>query len=114
VRSHLGLPSSLEAFCRCGAERFAWRAVCVTLGERGCVMFDGREFVEARGQPVQVIDTVGAGDAFAAAFLHGLVQRWPPRDIAVFANRVGGLVASRAGAIPEWTLAEAMVMSTPG
>ncbi|MBZ5581591.1 MAG: hypothetical protein LAQ30_05185 [Acidobacteriia bacterium] len=110
VGGFLGLPSRLEEFCVLGAERFGWRAVCVTLGERGCVMFDGSEFVSARGRQVQVADTVGAGDAFAAAFMHGLVQRWPLLEIASFANRVGALVASRAGAIPEWVLAEAAAL----
>jgi fructokinase len=55
-----------------------------------------------------VVDTVGAGDAFAAAFMHGLSRRWPAAEIASFANRVGALVASRHGAIPDWTLEEAV------
>ena len=44
-------------------------------------------------------DTVGAGDAFAAAFMHGLSSNRPLREVAAFANRVGALVASRHGAI---------------
>jgi fructokinase len=110
VAGILGLPASLEDFCAAGAERFGWRAVCVTLGDRGCAMFDGAEFVSAEGRSVTVVDTVGAGDAFAAAFMHGLVQRWPLCDIASFSNRVGALIASRAGAIPEWSLAEASAL----
>ena len=104
---HLGLPEDGEGFCRAGAARFGWRSVCVTLGERGCAVFDGGEFVRAEGQKVRVADTVGAGDAFAAAFVHGLEHGWPALRIARFANRVGALVASRAGAIPDWSLAEA-------
>jgi fructokinase len=50
---------------------------------------------------------VGAGDAFAAAFLHGLSRQWGIEEIAVFANRVGAIVASRAGAMPDWSVAEA-------
>jgi fructokinase len=110
VGASLGLPASVEEFCRRGAERFGWSAVCITLGERGCAMFDGSEFIVADGHSVQVVDTVGAGDAFAAAFMHGLIQRWPLHETARFANRVGALVASRAGAIPEWSLAEAAAL----
>ncbi len=62
--------------------------------------------MEAAGYPVEVADTVGAGDAFAAAFLHGLINRWDLAEIARFSNRVGALVASRPGAIPDWTPAE--------
>ncbi len=106
VGSFLGLPSELEAFCRRGAERFGWTAVCVTLGEQGCAMLRGSDFVRVQGCPVQVADTVGAGDAFAAAFLHGLLEQWPVADIARFCNQLGALVASRTGAIPEWDIAE--------
>jgi fructokinase len=49
------------------------------------------------------VDTVGAGDAFAAAFLHGVQLQWPMQRIGVFANAVGATVASRAGATPDWT-----------
>jgi fructokinase len=107
VSALFGLPGELEALCRRGAERFGWRAACVTLGEHGCVIFDDGEFVRAEGHSVQVADTVGAGDAFAAAFLHGLLNGWPAQKIAGFANRVGALVASRPGAIPSWSAAEA-------
>jgi fructokinase len=109
VARSLGLPSEAEPFCRAGAERYGWRAACITLGERGCAIFDGRDFVEARGDKVHVVDTVGAGDAFAAAFVYGLSRGWTVSQIAGFANRVGGLVASRAGAIPEWSIVEAVM-----
>lgn len=98
---------SLEDFCRRHLERFAWEGVCVTRGAQGCALLVGGEYLEAPGYRVQVADTVGAGDAFAAAFLHGLGCGWPAREVADFANRVGALVASRRGAIPEWTLEEA-------
>jgi len=63
---------------------------------------------------VRVADTVGAGDAFAAAFLHGLWQGWNPSQVADFANRVGALVASRTGAIPMWTLDEVCALKEIG
>ncbi len=98
--------ASLEGFCRGHLERFGWEGVCVTRGAQGCVALLGGEYVEAPGYPVQVADTVGAGDAFAAAFVDGLSRGWPAGDVADFANRVGALVASRPGAIPPWTLEE--------
>ena len=106
VREFSGLPEPIEQFCREGSRRFGWRAVCVTLGERGCALLVDEEYAEAAGHPVDVADPVGAGDAFAAAFLHGLISKWPVETIASFANRVGALVASRHGAIPDWTFEE--------
>jgi fructokinase len=100
------LPSNIEAFCREGSQRFGWQAVCVTLGARGCAMLCREKYVEAAGHRVEVADPVGAGDAFAAAFLHGLISHWPVAKIAEFANRIGAVVASRRGAIPEWAVDE--------
>lgn len=108
VREFAGLPLGIEAFCREGSARYGWQAVGITLGDRGCAVLAGGHYVEAAVHPVHVVDTVGAGDAFAAAFMHGLSLNWPAAEIACFANRVGALVASRHGAIPDWTLEEAV------
>ncbi len=103
--------SSLEEFCRSYSTKFGWEAICITRGVHGCALLMGGEFIEADGYPVTVADTVGAGDAFAAAFVHGMGAGWPAQRIADFANRVGALVASRPGAIPPWTLAEAEALT---
>jgi fructokinase len=63
-------------------------------------MLVGDDYVQAAGAPVVVADTVGAGDAFAAAFLHGLIMGWPAPNVAEFSNRAGAMVASVPGAIP--------------
>jgi fructokinase len=108
VHEYMGLSADVEAFCHEGIDRYGWKAVGVTLGDRGCAILANDQYVEAAGLPVDVVDTVGAGDAFAAAFMHGLSLNWPTSEIASFANRVGALVASRHGAIPDWTLEEAV------
>jgi len=81
-------------------------AVAVTRGERGCVVRLGKDRAECPGYAVKVVDTVGAGDGFAAAFVHGLGAGWSAAKTGDFANRLGALVASRAGAVPEWSLGE--------
>ena len=101
----------LEEFCRAVAGAYGLDAICVTRGARGCAVLIAGEYVEAEGYSVEVADAVGAGDAFAAAFLHGLGRSWPPLQIADFANRVGALVASRRGAIPPWTIDEVEAMA---
>jgi fructokinase len=101
---------SLEAFCRAYAQEFGWQAACVTRGEKGCAMLVNGEYVEAPGYTVQARDTVGAGDAFASAFVHGMGRQWPPAEIADFANRVAALVASRPGGTPFWTIEEARAL----
>jgi fructokinase len=101
VCRHTGLPSDPQRFCQEGRSRHGWQAVAITLGARGCALLAGADdFAEAPGVPVTVVDTVGAGDAFAAAFLHGLASKWPAATIADFANRAGAAVAAVQGAIP--------------
>lgn len=108
----VSLPS-LRRACEYWWSRYGWEVLAVTRGERGCVLWDGESFVEAPGYPVKVADTVGAGDAFSAAFLHGLHQGWSLSQVADFANRVGALVASKPGAVPEWTPEEAQALARP-
>ena len=103
---------SLEAFCREFTRRFGWRGVCVTRGAEGCAALLDGEYIEMPGYRVQVVDTVGAGDAFAAGFLHGVAAGWPLSRIADFANRLGALVASRPGGTPAWSIAEIQTLGT--
>jgi fructokinase len=101
---------SIENFCRRWCDRFGCEIMCVTFGERGCAILKDGMYSQAPGYHVTVADTVGAGDAFSAAFVHGLSQGWDSERIALCANAVGALVASRSGAIPDWSIAEAHAM----
>jgi fructokinase len=97
---------NLEAFCRHWSSTYNISTICVTLGSRGCAIFDRDTLRSFDGFTVEVVDTVGSGDAFAAAFLHGLNAGWPIEENANFANALGALVAGRPGATPDWSLEE--------
>ena len=86
--------------------RYPLTALCITLGPDGCRIHAHGETVYERPPAVAAIDTVGAGDSFSAALLHGFTNQWPLDQTARFANALGSLVASRRGAIPDWTLEE--------
>ncbi len=102
-----GPSDDLERFARWGAARWKLDGVAVTRGAQGSSLLLADRWVESPGVRVELADAVGAGDAFAAAFLHGLENGWEAAEIADFANRVGALVASRQGAIPRWRPQEA-------
>jgi fructokinase len=102
---------SLEEFCRIWASTYHNEVICVTLGPAGCMIYDRGAIYRVAGYEVTVRDTVGSGDAFAAAFLHGYDRGWPIRRTAHFANALGALVASRAGATPDWSIAEVLAMT---
>ncbi len=74
---------------------------------------DGVALVHGVGEQHQATDEAQVperrrNDAFAAAFVHGLSLGWPPREIAVVANKVGAIVATRPGGTPGWTVGEAL------
>jgi sugar/nucleoside kinase (ribokinase family) len=50
------------------------RSFAITRGRQGALLFDGIGLIEIKANPVQAIDTLGAGDMFAGAFLYGLSQ----------------------------------------
>ncbi len=97
-----GMEGTVEHFCRRWSDQYRCQTVCVTMGERGCCIYHDGAYLEVPGYKVKVADTVGAGDAFAAAFLHALDRQWDMERCGRFANAVAALVASRSGAIPEW------------
>lgn len=99
-------PGSLAEFTAHWAEAMGWQAVAVTRGAKGYVVRIGNEYAESSPYLIKVADTVGAGDSFSAAFLHGLANGWDAAKCGDFANRVGALVASKAGGVPDWTMEE--------
>ncbi len=67
------------------------RTVAVTLGSDGCYVVEGGSAHAVEAYPAKVVDTTGAGDAFAAGFLYGLLG---DKDIEHCA-KIGNWVASR-------------------
>jgi len=73
------------------------RIVVATLGAAGSYTLTGNEAFLIPSFPVDVVDTTGAGDVFHGAYLYGLLQRWPLRQVAVFANAAAALKCTRLG-----------------
>ena len=103
----LDLPSeSLVGFAVAAAARYDLEVVCITQGAAGATAWSPDGVASAAGVAIDVVDTVGAGDAFTAAFVGWLLRGSPVAQALRFGNALGALVASRAGAIPAWDLAE--------
>ena len=81
---------------------FALQKILVTMGAGGAWLLnaDGTE-THVRGNPeTSVMDTVGAGDAFAAVFILGLLQGWPDRLVLERADAFARAVCGIRGAVP--------------
>lgn len=73
-------------------------AVVVKLGARGCALFDEGTELFVPGFAVKAVDTTGAGDCFAGAFLAGLQHGLTSEESAKLANAVGALSVQKSGA----------------
>jgi len=97
----LGAPVEAEAFAGFVEQEFAVQSVCITRAEHGCLLISGSERIDLPGIRVNVVDAVGAGDAFSAALIMSTLRGWPLGSAGALANQVGALVASRPGAMPD-------------
>jgi fructokinase len=82
------------------AEMFQLKIVALTRGEKGSLIYAGGAWSEQLPKPTPVMDTVGAGDSFAAALVMGLLARMPLEDIHLLAGDLAAFVCSQPGATP--------------
>lgn len=68
-------------------------------GSEGCTIHygNGREPEHAKGYPVEIKNTLGAGDAFASGLLYGCLNGWDWHKSARFGNACGAIVVTRHG-----------------
>ena len=86
--------------------------VVLTLGSKGAVVFDGDSMTSHKGFEVEVVDPVGAGDAFVAGFIANIIRKYTPRqfmeinkaerylileDAIKIANVCGAITCTRRG-----------------
>ncbi len=75
----------------------------VTCGDAGAWLMhtDGHVVEAPAGQPLEIIDTVGAGDAFSAVFILGLFSNWPMVEILTRADTFARSICEIRGAVPD-------------
>lgn len=73
------------------------KTFAVTLGSRGTIIFDGQQLFKIPGQPTTAVDTNGAGDMFAGAFLYAITHGYNYQQAGVFANVAAAKIVSQFG-----------------
>jgi fructokinase len=90
-----------KALCRLLTEKYPGISViCITKGSRGAAVYHKGVYEEVETTPVEVADTVGAGDA-SAGFLYACLSGYEVSKAASIACILGTYVASKPGAVPE-------------
>ncbi len=96
-----------------GHARSHVKVVCLTRGDKGCVIASGDHVHVIEAVATKIEDTTGAGDLFAAGFLFGYTNGYSLDD----AGRIGGIAAaeiiSHIGARPQADLKELLVSNLP-
>ena len=74
------------------------KIVAVKLGSRGCYVTDGKEQHMIEPFKVKVVDSTGAGDAFCAGFIYGLIKNMTLRECGILGNFVASRTLMKMGA----------------
>jgi 5-dehydro-2-deoxygluconokinase len=93
------------------------RLAVVKRGPEGVLALDDDGAVEAPPVAVEVVNGLGAGDAFGGALCHGLLAGWPLERAIRFANAAGAIVATQiacSGAMPTSAEVERLLAEAPG
>ena len=92
VVDHAGLQQHLLDFCAVNEALLVLKR-----GDRGVSIIEPKASLDVPGYPVEIINTVGAGDGFASGLIYGWAQGWDWERAARFANACGALVVTRHG-----------------
>jgi len=73
------------------------RTFAITLGAKGAVVYDGSNLIDIAANPVTAVDTNGAGDLFAGAFMHGLTHGKNYEEAGIIASKASSIIVSQFG-----------------
>lgn len=102
LQNWFSLPPAEKEAMEALMHRFDCTTAAVTQGAQGASIHYNNDWLEAQGFNATVKDTVGAGDAFLAALLHGIRAQKKISELLAFANGAGALVASFDGGTSDY------------
>ncbi|WP_017730597.1 carbohydrate kinase family protein [Nafulsella turpanensis] len=94
---------SLEEFVKQASKDNNIELILITAGAEGCYIYEKQTLKFVKGYPANVVDTVGAGDSFSAAFVHHYLREKNALQAADVSNRLGAFVASSRGPLPTYS-----------
>ena len=82
------------------SEKFEVEIVCVTLGENGAILYSHGKSDCQKTETENIVDTVGAGDAYSAILCLGIMENWRMSKINKIANEFSSAIIGIEGALP--------------
>lgn len=86
------------------SHEFELQEVLVTRGDEGAAYYVNDSVFTASGAAVEIVDTIGSGDAFLAAFLSSRFNGHDEQDIIKNATAMGAFLATKKGGCPEYEI----------
>ena len=75
------------------------KLLIITRGEKGSIAIKNQEIVECQSKPnLKIVDLTGAGDLFAAGFLHGLINNIPTKECLEKGTEMSSKIIQKVGA----------------
>lgn len=99
-----GAKHTFQILCRLLMKKYPdMSVICITRGPEGAAVYHEGIYEEVRTTPVEVADTVGAGDAFSAGFLYTYLSGYGVSKAISIASILGTYVTSKPGSVPEYS-----------
>ena len=73
------------------------KTFAITLGAKGAVVYDGSNMINIDANPIQAVDSNGAGDLFAGAFIYGLTHGMSYEDAGTLASKASSIIVGQFG-----------------
>ncbi len=97
ISTRVGEQDQLDLILR----EYPLKYIIYTMGARGSLIMRSGETSFQVPPSIKVVDTVGAGDAFTAAFISGILRGLPLKEVHKRANEISAWVCTQEGATPE-------------
>ncbi|MEP2771402.1 MAG: PfkB family carbohydrate kinase [Fulvivirga sp.] len=95
--------NSLELFCETVSSLYSQiEVIIITAGADGSYIWSNNTLINVPSYPIDLVDAVGAGDSYSAAFITILHRTGDPKEAAKVASKIGAFVAGSNGAIPKY------------
>lgn len=100
VSNYTGITDRVNAI----RDKFKIDTMVVTRGGDGAVLYMNDDIIMHNGFKIDVVDTVGSGDAFLAGLLARLLENAKPEEALEFASKMGAFIATQRGPCPDYEL----------
>jgi len=78
---------------------YGWKVLGIKMGAKGSMLCIDDNILGLESFKIDVLDTVGAGDAWNAAVIYGILRGLPIDEIILMANAVAAIKCTRVGAV---------------